>query len=594
MNDQRDEELSNNPKSPYGIEGPGQYWRRARHESDTDENSRPDNDANKSHENGNTIESSIQGQMPGPRYPARENMPYEPPAGQSGYGRAADYGWGMSKDMPNTGYQPPAEQSAPWEPTAEQPGYGRYATQGSVGGFGGVSSGGSSGGGFGGFGGSGSFTDGGTGSGGFGSGYAMPGYPEPGEPRVAAVAQKRSTNPGILRWVAVVVVSALIGGIVGAASVSMGRNSSGNGGNATVSVSNGPSGPAILANGAQIPQIVKKILPSVVSIKATGVSSGSSLGGGSSPFGSSPFGSSPFGGGSAGTVVDEGTGMIITSSGEVVTNNHVIAGATSITVTLYGQSSSLPAKLIGTDPTDDVALLQIENAPSNLSPVTFGKSSNLQVGDGVIAVGNALGLSLKSPTVTSGIVSALGRSVQAGSATSSAVEDLTSMIQTDAAINSGNSGGPLVDSAGHVIGMDTAVASSSAGNAPAQNIGFAIPSDRIISLLPQLRKGGTVAQPKAYLGVYITSLNSQLKSEYNFVPNSGAVVMQVEPGSPAQVAGIQAGDVIVAIDGQKITSASALGAAISSKKPGQSVTITLWQGQQKQTVTATLASTPVA
>ncbi len=607
MNERHDnEEPSNSPKPPYGIEGPGQYWRRPQDEPGTDEDSRP-NDYT-SQEGGGTMEmedrghfegtpksSNIQDQAPGPRYSSDENRPYEPPTGQSGYGRATGYGWGApeklgtSESAPDTGYQPPVGQSTSWNPTAEQPSYGGYAGQGSFGGGNPGNLPGSS------FGGGSNFGNGG----GFGGGsYTMPGNSETGGPHenVAAVAlkQRRRINPGILRWVTVVVVSALVGAIVGAAAVSMGNKSVSNGGSTTVSVSNAPAGPALLASGAQIPQIVKKLLPSVVSIKATGVSSSSGLSEGSSPFGSSPFGSSPFGSGSAGTVVDEGTGMIITNSGQVVTNNHVIAGATSITVTLYGQSSSLPAKLIGTDPTDDVALLQIENAPTNLTPVTFGKSSSLQVGDAVIAIGNALGLSLKTPTVTSGIVSALGRSVQAGSPASNAVEDLTSMIQTDAAINSGNSGGPLVDSAGQVIGMDTAVASSSAGNAPAQNIGFAIPSDRIISLLPQLRKGGSVSQPKAFLGVYITTLNSQLKSEYNFVPNSGAVVMQVESGSPAQVAGIQAGDVIVAIDGQKITSASGLAAAIGSKKPGQSITITLWQGQQKQTVTATLASTPVA
>ena len=596
VNEQHDnEELSNSPKPSYGIEGPGQYWKRPQGEPVTNEDSSPDNHT--SQEGSSTTEikgrgyfrrtpknSNIQDQAPEPRYSSNENRPYEPPTGQSSYGRATSYGWGApeqsktSENTPDTGYQPPVGQSASWNPTAEQPSYGGYASQGSFGG--------------GGFGGGSNF-----GGGGFGGGsYAIPGDSETSEPHenVATGTLKQRINPGVLRWVTVVVVSALVGAIVGAAAVSMGNKSVSNGGSTTVSVSNAPAGPALLASGAQIPQIVKKLLPSVVSIKATGVGSGSGLSEGSSPFGSSPFGSSPFGSGSAGTVVDEGTGMIITSSGQVVTNNHVIAGATNITVTLYGQSSSLPAKLIGTDPTDDVALLQIENAPANLTPVTFGKSSSLQVGDAVIAIGNALGLSLKTPTVTSGIVSALGRTVQAGSPTSNAVEDLTSMIQTDAAINSGNSGGPLVDSAGQVIGMDTAVASSSAGNAPAQNIGFAIPSDRIISLLPQLRRGGTVSQPKAFLGVYITTLNSQLKSEYNFVPNSGAVVMQVEPGSPAQIAGIQAGDVIVAIDGQKITSASGLAAAIGSKKPGQSVTITLWQGQQKQTVTVTLASTPVA
>ncbi len=593
MNEQHDEELSNNPKLSYGIEGPGQYWRRPQQEPDPEEASRSEN--NTSEVSGNLMEPGTHGHISEASYPSEASRPYEPPAGQGVYGsttaggREAPTQWGGPDNRPGIGYYPPVGQNDPWGRTAEQPGYGRYIGQGSFGSGSGIMAGNDfeeGSGGPGGF--------GGPGGGGFGAGSGFADGSEAGGQYAPTATLRRRINPSMLRWITVIVVSAVVGAIVGAAAVSMGSNSSSNGGSATVSVSNGPAGPAILANGAQIPQIVKKILPSVVSIKATGVSSGSSLGESSSPFGSSPFGSSPFGSGSVGTVVDEGTGMIITSSGQVVTNNHVIAGATSITVTLYGQSSSLPAKLIGTDPTDDVALLQIENAPSNLTPVTFGKSSNLQVGDAVIAIGNALGLSLKSPTVTSGIISALGRNVQAGSATSAATEDLTSMIQTDAAINSGNSGGPLVDSAGHVVGMDTAVASSSAGNAPAQNIGFAIPSDRIVSLLPQLRKGGTVSQPKAFLGVYITSMNSQLKSEYNFVPNSGAVVMQVDPGSPAQVAGIQAGDVIVAIDGQKITSASDLASAIASKKPGQSITITLWQGQQKQTVTATLASTPVA
>ncbi len=371
------------------------------------------------------------------------------------------------------------------------------------------------------------------------------------------------------------VVAALIGGAAGAGiaeAVGTGNNSSSP---PPVRVGQETPGPA-LAGGAQIPTIVKSVLPEVVSIDAKGP--GSSSGGPGGIFG--------------GPTEDQGTGMIISSTGEVVTNNHVISGATTITVTLYGQTTSLPATLVGTDPSSDAALLKINSPPANLQPVTFGDSTKLQVGDAVIAIGNALGLSAGTPTVTSGIVSATGRTVQAGDSGGGAGETLQNMIQTDAAINSGNSGGPLVDSAGQVVGMDTAVASASTGNAPAQNIGFAIPSSTIQGLVATLRTGGTGGKAKTYLGVEVTDETSQQQQAYGLVPASGALVVSVVPGSPADTAGIRTGDVIVTFDTKAVTSAQGLTNDVQARTSGTSVRLTLYRGQQKLTVSATLGTAP--
>jgi putative serine protease PepD len=214
---------------------------------------------------------------------------------------------------------------------------------------------------------------------------------------------------------------------------------------------------------SSISQIVKSVSPAVVEVSA---SDGDGSG-------------------------DEGTGMIITSSGEVLTNNHVIDGATKVTVALNGTTKQLSASVVGADPDKDVALLKIKGA-SGLPTVTFGDSSSVQVGDSVIAIGNALALG-DSSTVTSGIVSALNRQVTAGDSSSSATETLNGMIQTDAAINPGNSGGALLNASGQVIGMNTAAAGSTDGTS-AQNIGFAIPSARLQSLIPGLRSGGDGSQ----------------------------------------------------------------------------------------------------
>ncbi|MEI6710431.1 MAG: trypsin-like peptidase domain-containing protein [Actinomycetota bacterium] len=327
---------------------------------------------------------------------------------------------------------------------------------------------------------------------------------------------------------------------------------------------NGNPSAAILPNGKSIPALVKSVLPSIVSIdvKANGSE-------------------------------DQGTGMIITKDGYVVTNNHVIAaaagGAGTITVTASGSTKSIPATLIGTNPIDDVALIKINNV-SNEPTVTFGNSNALQVGDAVVAIGNALGLAAGTPTVTTGIVSALGRTVTAGTANSS--ETLNNMIQTDAAINPGNSGGPLLDSAGAVIGMDTAVAGNLPDGTSAQNIGFAIPVATIQAQLKQLKAGESVVNHGAYLGVEIMSNNSSIQQQYGFSISTGAVIMSVVSGGGAALAGLKQGDIITKVDRTSIQSAQDLQSVISSHHAGDQVTVTYNRSGATRTAKVALGRRP--
>ena len=291
------------------------------------------------------------------------------------------------------------------------------------------------------------------------------GAPGNGAPAGAAPQPRRTHKAAAL-----VAIAALVGGGLGGGLVA-GFGGSGAPGNAVhVASSNLASHQT-----TSVAAIAARVDPAVVSVTSQAVInvSGGGLGG---------FG----GGGFQQQVTLEGTGMIITSSGEVITNNHVIDGAKSISVTLDGSTKAYTATVIGTDPTDDVALLQIEGV-SGLPTVTFGNSSTIAVGDSVVAIGNALALG-SSPTVTTGIISAENRTITAAD-NSGNTETLRDLFQTDAAINPGNSGGPLVDSAGDVIGMNTAGAGSNGTSS--QNIGFSIPSNEIVSLLPSLQHGGT-------------------------------------------------------------------------------------------------------
>jgi S1-C subfamily serine protease len=376
----------------------------------------------------------------------------------------------------------------------------------------------------------------------------------------------RSTSDKNRRWVGVAVVAALIGGAVGAGVTALADNGGSSGNSITIHEGNSDPGAAVLSGNVTIPQLVKKVIPAVVSIDVK--TRGSE---------------------------DEGTGMIISANGEVVTNNHVIeafttgGGSGTITVTEYGQKKADPATLVGYNTQQDVALLKINNPSPNLPTVTFGKSTEAVVGDAVVAIGNALGLAAGTPTVTQGIVSALGRSVSAGGE-GTATENLQNLIQTDAAINPGNSGGPLIDTAGQVIGMNTAVAGSSEDGTNAQNIGFAIPIDQVEALLPQLEKGGPASNSGGYLGVDITTLTSALRQQYGFTPTSGVVVLNVIANSPAAKAGLVQGDVIVALDGKAVSSAASLQSTIQKDKAGQKVQITYYVGDNKRTTTVTLGT----
>jgi putative serine protease PepD len=381
-----------------------------------------------------------------------------------------------------------------------------------------------------------------------------------GSPTPAAERPRRGRGRRIASVGALALVCGLIGGLLGG-YIARGTSSS----NVTIERSSSTPGAAVLPNGVAIPALVKEVEPSIVSIdvKANGSE-------------------------------DQGTGMIISASGEVVTNNHVIALAASggtITVTRSGTTSSQSAALVGRDPANDVALLQIKGA-TGLMPVTLGDSDKVVVGDAAVAIGNALGLAAGTPTVTSGIISALGRTVTASSESGGSTETLTNMIQTDAAINPGNSGGPLLDSAGDVIGMNTAVAAGSTGSS-AQNIGFAIPSARIEALLPELQKGGTTSPSSGgYMGVDITTVTPELRTQYGLVPETGAVILNVVSGSPADTAGLESGDVITKMGSTTITTADQVVAYTKAHKPGDVITVTYQRGKQVKTTKVTLGTAP--
>ena len=368
-------------------------------------------------------------------------------------------------------------------------------------------------------------------------------------------------NPVRSLWstrISLLLVAALVGGLAGHFSSS----SSGNDGITINSVNATPAG-AVLPSGLSIPKLVNKVQPSVVSIDVKG--SGEE---------------------------DQGTGMIITSNGLVVTNNHVIAAAVNggtITVTETGTTKSLKATLVGTNPIDDVALIRI-NKVKNLPTVTFGNSNALVAGDAVVAIGNALGLAAGTPTVTSGIVSALGRTVTAGTSTSS--ETLDNMIQTDAAINPGNSGGPLLDSRGDVIGMNTAVAGTLSDGTSAQNIGFAIPVATIESLLKTLKAGESIVNHGAIIGVEISSMSHELQAEYGFSVSYGAVVMSVISGTGAAKAGVKQGDIIVGINNTAVNSAQDVSSIVSALRPGDQISLKIIRGTKHLTLKVTLGTEP--
>jgi S1-C subfamily serine protease len=284
--------------------------------------------------------------------------------------------------------------------------------------------------------------------------------------------------------------------------------------------------------------------------------------------------------------IGAGTGMIITPDGEILTNAHVTLAdeqtctvAPAIRVTGSGSTAQHPVQVVAVDCADDIALLRIPGA-RNLPTVQLGDSSALRVGDPVVAIGNALDLP-GGPTVTDGSVSGLGRPLE------SATETLEDLIQTDAAINPGNSGGPLVNAAGQVVGMNTAVAGDTGQGVAAQNLGFAIAVNTAKPVITQLESGHA---SRAYLGVATEDVTPAVAARVGITDTSGAIVDEVAPESGAATAGLQVGDVIVAINGKRIATAGDVQAAVRAAKPGDVITIVYHRAGVSHTTTATLAA----
>jgi S1-C subfamily serine protease len=289
-----------------------------------------------------------------------------------------------------------------------------------------------------------------------------------------------------------------------------------------------------------------------------------------------------------------GTGMLVSSSGEVLTNNHVVQGATKIEVSITGRSGTYEATVIGADPTDDVALLQVQGV-SGLPTVTLADSSDLVLGQDVVAIGNALGQG-GSPSVTEGTISALERSITVGGGLACA-EHLTGLIQMDAPIQPGDSGGPLVDSSAQVVGMITAASRSDFGQS-ASSVGFAIPSNDALAIVQQIRSGNETSTiiigPAGFLGVGVEDLDSETAARLGLNVTSGALVRSVSPGTPAESAGITQQSVITAIDGQRVSCADALGTAIHRHDPGEQIRVTWVDGSGTHTATVRLITSPAA
>jgi S1-C subfamily serine protease len=289
-----------------------------------------------------------------------------------------------------------------------------------------------------------------------------------------------------------------------------------------------------------------------------------------------------------------GSGFVVDRDGTIITNAHVVAGATKVTVQ-FADKHVVDAKILGRDESTDLAILKVDAKPSELTPLPLGSSRTVQVGDPTIAIGNPFGL---ERTLTTGVVSATKRTIQAPDGF-----EIDGVIQTDAAINPGNSGGPLLDAAGRVIGINSQIETGGSGNGNI-GIGFAVPIDTAKRLLPELEKTGRV--DRGFLGVDTLTIDDSL-SDLNLPVDHGVLVQTVTPGSPAAKAGIMGGDIvatldgnqirfggdiIIAVDGHKLRTREEVAKAIASKKQGDKVEIDLVRDGKKQSVEVTLAARP--
>ena len=377
-----------------------------------------------------------------------------------------------------------------------------------------------------------------------------PGFPPPAPPAHAA----RRSRPGLRGAVAGGLVGALVAGGVGFAAGRLAATDQPTAGTTVVQAA-----PAALTDGAlDLRTLLARVSPSVVSIQ--------------------------LGQASADEVVQfgAGSGVIISADGLVLTNAHVVDGADVIQVRL-SDDRTIRADLVGTSPSHDIALVRLRET-EDLQPATLGSSEAAQVGDQVVAIGNALALG-DTPTVTTGIISAKGRTLQDGEVT------LENLMQTDAAINKGNSGGPLLDAAGRVIGIN------SAGIPGAENLGFAIEIDAIRPLIDQLRSGkGTEVTVQAFLGITsaeTTQLTPAEAQQLGVSGKDGVVVVSVQPESAASDAGLQPGDLLREVDGKAVTGPETVRDAIRANEPGATIPMEVERDGKLTTLSAVLGSQPV-
>jgi S1-C subfamily serine protease len=290
-----------------------------------------------------------------------------------------------------------------------------------------------------------------------------------------------------------------------------------------------------------------------------------------------------------------GSGFVVDQAGTILTNAHVVNGATKVTVQ-FQNKESVDAKVLGKDESTDLALLKVDPAGFKLTPLTLGSSKGVQVGDPAIAIGNPFGL---ERTLTTGVISAVQRTIQAPN--NFQIDDV---LQTDAPINPGNSGGPLIDATGKVIGINSQIATGGNGSQGSVGIGFAVPIDTAKQIIPDLRQSGRV--DRGYLGIVSATVDKTLK-DLNLPVDHGALVQSVAPGGPAAKAGIRAGDlpatldnhpiqlggdIITKIAGKEIRTKDDLQAAVADRRSGDTVKVTLWRGSKVKTVEVTLGERP--
>lgn len=305
---------------------------------------------------------------------------------------------------------------------------------------------------------------------------------------------------------------------------------------------------------SEVIDTVRKVEPAVVTVVTN-------LSGGNNSFG--------------GTVQASGSGVIISQDGHVITNNHVIEGANSVSV-IYNDGTRVDAAVVGADPLTDVAVLKVNgNVPAF---VPFGDSNSLQLGEWVIAIGSPLGNYRGS--VTLGVVSGVNRKVA----------QQEGLIQTDAAINHGNSGGPLINLTGQIIGINTLVVRDNVGGAPAEGLGFAVPSNTVRSVAEQLIARGRIEYP--FIGISYTEVTPQIAAEMNLSAKHGVLLTQITPGSPAESAGLQTNDVITLIDNHPIDENNSLRSILFSYHVGDKVNLTVERGGQSIQVNLTLVARP--